>query len=165
MDSIILSLTFISILITFQDVQKKSKRIEQNGMAVTWFFTNQRVHFEVSAPTTGWVTVGFNETNSLNGAYLLMSRVYDSCPEVVEHTVLSHGVYRPIEEVLTSVADVEGIENMIASRIQFSLPTSNYAKHAKMLEEGQQIYMTLAYSESDDFQHHSIMRTTVQVQL
>jgi len=142
------------------------KTIQKNGMSVTWYHLEDRIFFELEAPTSGWLTIGFNETNELTGAYLIMTRVYSTLPDVVEHHVISPGNYKPIEKLnINQIADVEGEEIFNLSRIRFSLKADTQSNFRKSLIKGTYINMIMAYSRSDDFQHHSVMRTTVRVLL
>lgn len=142
------------------------KTVRKNSMSVSWSHKADRIFFELEAPTSGWLTIGFNETNELTGTYLIMTRVYSTIPEVIEHHVISPGNYRPIQNIdIDQIADVGGEETQNHSSIRFSLKADNSNNFRKRLTKGKYIYMTLAYSISDDFQHHSVMRTNVQVRL
>jgi hypothetical protein len=142
-------------------------RIEKNGMVVTWQFEKDLIHFQMSAPTTGWVTIGFNESSTIKNAYLLMGRVLNGKTEVVEHFTLSPGKYKPITELggKTMVNHISGQERAGTSTIKFSLPMGMLSKYQKQLIKDRKYHMIMAFSREDDFQHHSIMRTSVEVQL
>ena len=71
-------------------------------MTVTWNYQDQRIHFEMSAPTKGWLTIGFNTSTSMTGAYLLMGRYVDDKAELVEHYTISSGNYKPISANLSA---------------------------------------------------------------
>lgn len=166
MNTLVIPLALFCLTAIIQKEHRQTKRmVEKKGMTVSWQHSNERIYFEMTAPTTGWVTVGFNETQALDGAYLIMARVYGSQTEVVEHKVISPGDYRPITNSIPSLADIAGAEYPSRSWIRFSLPIISKATDGKDLEKGKKISMILAYSTSDDFQHHSIMRTAVWVSL
>ncbi len=166
MNTILIPLALFCISAVLQnEIAQVKKTIQKNGMLVTWFYSNDRIHFDLSAPTTGWITVGFNEREELSGAYLLITRIYGSHPQLVEHVVYAPGDYKPIEDTLPAVADVEGNESSKQSWVHFSLPITSTSDHAKTLQKGQHVHMILAYSNSDDFQHHSVMRTAIRVRL
>jgi len=79
-------------------------------MKVSWSFVNDRIYFEMSLPTDGWVTIGFNTHTGTKGAYLLMGNVVNGKPNLVEHYTLNPGNYKPIKSLgeTTQVRDVEG---------------------------------------------------------
>ncbi|NJM94214.1 MAG: hypothetical protein HC842_05730 [Cytophagales bacterium] len=71
------------------------KTIESGPMTASWHYAEGRIYLEMSAPTTGWVAVGFNQSDQLSGAYLLMGRVRGQQAEVVEHFTSAPGSYSP----------------------------------------------------------------------
>lgn len=163
----ILILTLLVVGVHMVAGQVSTGRIQRKGMTVSWHHAGDRVYFEVSAPTTGWVTIGFNESAGITGAYLLMGRVSGAKAEVVEHRTLSPGNYRPITELdgQVSVRDVSGGEENGSTTLNFSLPTQAIGEHQKSLPAGRKLHLILAYSQADDFRHHSRMRTSMNIEL
>jgi hypothetical protein len=150
------------------DAQKESmKHLTKNGMNVQWHYRNERVFFEMSAPTEGWVTIGFNITLGTEGAYLLMGNVVNGKPAVIEHYTISAGNYKPITSLgaPANVQDVKGSETNTSTTLNFSLPIKATSNYQRDLTEGSQYTMIIAYSQEDDFQHHSIMRTSISIKL
>lgn len=148
--------------------QEKENGIEKNGMQVQWRFEGAKLIIKMTAPTYGWVTVGFNKTQSITGAHLFMGRVSRNRPEVVEHRTLSPGNYKPItalgEEI--SVSEISGFETDDLTTIKFSIDLeSTNAQYRKYLFAGNTMWMILAFSQDDDFGHHSTMRTSNKINL
>jgi DOMON domain len=150
---------------SYANVPKIMKSITKNGMKVSWEYKNQRIYFEMTAPTNGWVAIGFNNSDNTAGNYLLMGNVVGSQSSVMEHYTISAGNYKSFTDlkVNISVFDVVGIETQQVTKIRFSLPTAPSNKYTKDLEQGQEYTLLMAYSQQDDFQHHSIMRTSVKI--
>ena len=150
------------------DAQKNgAKIVSKNQMNVSWHFGNERIYFEMSAPTDGWVTIGFNTQSGTTGAYLLMGNIINGKVNVVEHFTKSPGNYSPITKLgaESQVENIEGIEKNNNTLIKFSLPKKAFSKYQKDLLEGNEYNMIIAYSREDDFQHHSMMRTSEIVTL
>ncbi|MGL4598653.1 MAG: DOMON domain-containing protein [Bacteroidia bacterium] len=143
------------------------KEVVKSGMRVRWHYKNERVFFEMSGPSSGWVAIAFNTGPDMTGAYLLMGRVVDGKAELVEHYTSAPGNYGPITMLgaEAQVADVDGSEKGEYTAVSFSLPVKALSKYQRDLNEGLSYTMTLAYSREDDFQHHSMMRTWVAVVL
>ena len=139
--------------------------ITKNDMTVTWKHKEARVHFEMKAPTNGWVAIGFNTSQSITGTYLLMGRVVNGVAEVVEHYTLSPGKYKPLETLgaESAVEDVAGSETQEGTTLKFSLPISALNTYARNLSRGETYVLLMAFSREDDFQHHSMMRTAEKV--
>jgi hypothetical protein len=147
--------------------QKNMQTISQNRMTVTWYHQNERIYFGISAPTEGWVAIGFNFSDDIKGTYLLMGNVINDKPNVVEHYTISAGNYKPLTAfaVPSQVQHIEGIENKNNTLLNFSVPVKANSKYQKDLSPGLKYIMHIAYSREDDFQHHSMMRTTVNISL
>ncbi|WP_420321850.1 DOMON domain-containing protein [Flagellimonas sp.] len=143
------------------------KEISKLGMNIKWHHGNQRIHFTLNAPTRGWLAIGFNESKELSGTYLLMGNVIGEETNVVEHYTQNPGNYSPISELggFSQVKDIQGMENEFGSTISFSLPIKPTGKLKKQLKPGSNYSLLIAYSQEDDFQHHSIKRTAVPIVL
>jgi calcineurin-like phosphoesterase family protein len=153
------------ILINFNGEHKK--RIYENGMEVTWQFKNDRIYFTMSAPTDGWVAIGFNAQSDITGAYLIMGNVKKNKPKVVEYYTRSPGKYKSISELggEVEVNNINGNENKENTKLQFSLPIKSSCQYKRDLTKGKKYFLLIAYSRSDDFQHHSMMRTSLKIEL
>lgn len=162
----LLPLTSSSQIIT-ETISGSISVVEKNDMMVTWWHEDDRIFFEMRAPTDGWVAIGFNSTENVEGAYLLMGSVQYDVTEVVEHYTISPGNYKPITELgaEAQLDDVFGTQTDSLTTIEFSVPVTAFSDYQKDLSVGNTYVMILAYSQEDDFQHHSIMRTSVDVEL
>lgn len=140
--------------------------IIKQQMQVSWRASEGKVHFGLTAPVAGWLAIGLNTSDQLKGTYLLMARVVKGQAEVVEHKVISPGVYRPFHELGAdmAVSNIHGSEREGSTTVSFSLPEMNVSPLAFPMQEGQSYTLLMAYSVSDDFQHHSIMRTSEVIQ-
>ena len=148
-------------------VPETEQSVSKNGMTVSWTYSHDSIHFKMTAPTTGWVTIGFNNSTSVKGNYLMMGRVVDGKAELIEHYTISAGNYRPITELgaKKTVGHVAGIETDQYTEVSFSLPLKIQNRFQKALHPNTSITLLLAYSRADDFQHHSMMRTHIQIVL
>lgn len=163
------SVVFLIILFhtTCSTHSQEPKMITKNGITVSWYFVDTNIHFEMSAPTSGWVTIGFNELRGTKNAYLLMGHVVNGKANVVEHFTQSPGNYNSIEQLggTLQVQNVSGQETNGTTTIEFTLPIGQSTTYQKELIEGKKYHVILAYSVDDDFQHHSIVRTSKAIQL
>ncbi len=141
--------------------------IYKNGMTVSWYHKAERIFFKMRAPTIGWVTIGFNESTSIKGSYLLMGHIKKGSTKVIEYVTLSPGNYKPLStfNLKSQVMGVKGKEKKEETEIFFSLPIKAVSPYRKDLLKGKKYTLVMAYSQEDDFQHHSIMRTAVLIEL
>ncbi len=156
----------IILFISTLCVQKgPMKQLEKNGMTVQWEVKDNRIHFYITAPTRGWATIGFNERDEITGAYLLMGRVQNGHPEVVEHFTSSPGNYQPIANlgIPSQTQHVTGRETSNRTEIAFSIPLGAASHYHKDIAVRSSWTLIMAYSQEDDFEHHSRMRTSLKI--
>lgn len=161
-------LTIIQLLLLPIDANKSGIReLDKNGMSVKWSFSEDQVHFNVQAPSQGWLAIGFNETADLENTYLLMGSVSDGKVMVQEHHIFRPGIYQSFEQLKEphSVENIKGNESVNSTSISFSLPQTSFFQYVKHLKPGMEYHLLLAYSTEDDFDHHSIMRTSIKIKL
>ena len=162
-------LTIIQIILplTMNTVKSEIKEVKKNGMNVQWSFSDDLIHFQVHAPSAGWLAIGFNETADLNNTYLIMGAVSGNKLVVKEHHVFKPGSYQSFEQLREpeSIENIEGYESEKETTIHFSLPQTSFYQYVKHLKHGMEYYLLLAYSQEDDFEHHSVMRTSIKIKL
>lgn len=153
------------LTITQIQPQDSMKEVRKNNMTVCWKMEKEYIQVEMEAPTNGWIAIGFNETSSLKGTYLLMGRIRKGKAEVVEHYTEKLGNYKPIADlgVPNQVISISGHEKGNLTKLKFSIPISKSSKYHKQLSTETKWTLLLAYSVDDDFQHHSIMRTSMEI--
>lgn len=163
----VLMIVILMINIGCNAQNEEDKTVSKNKMNVSWHYKNDRIYFEMDAPTDGWVTIGFNIQSGTTGAYLLMGNIINGKVNVVEYFTKSPGNYSPITKLGTKsqVENIEGLEINSNTAIKFSLPVRAFSKYQKDLSEGKEYTMIIAYSREDDFQHHSMMRISEIVKL
>lgn len=165
MKTLIICMAILSVYQSHQ--QATTKEIIKNNMTVKWQIEKKRILFEMEAPTDGWVAIGFNESSSLAGTYLLMGRVKNGKTEVVEHYTFKAGTYKPIVQygVASQITIISGTETTNFTRLKFSIPVEAASRYHKELFTDTKWTLLMAYSLDDDFQHHSIMRTSLNIKL
>lgn len=165
MKILIISMVMLSVCQFHQ--KANMKEITKNKMTVRWKIEQEFILFEMEAPSNGWVAIGFNETSSLTGTYLLMGRVKNGKAEVVEHYTDKPGSYKPIIQygVASQITNISGTELEKFTRLKFVIPIKAASSYHKELLSDSEWTFLMAYSIDDDFQHHSIMRTSVDIKL
>lgn len=153
--------------LAFELIGEMPQEVTKNGLKVGWKHEGENIHFSMSAPTDGWIAIGFNTGTGMTGAYLLMGRVVNGKAEVVEHYTSSPGEYKSIIDLgeKAQVTEVSGKENGRSTQISFSLPAKAVNNYQRDLLPNSNYTLIMAYSLEDDFQHHSTMRTSTSVTL
>ena len=164
MTNLMTSLFILSLLV---GLDNSTKTVERNGMTVQWQVTATELQIRMSAPTQGWVAVGLNPNEHLMGTSLLMGRIQNANPEVEDFYVLSPGNYKPVTELggESQVTLIEGSESPNGTYLHFSIPLEPDSEWHYALQAGKAMHLLMAYSRSDDFENHSMMRTSVLIEL
>ena len=146
--------------------------VEDGCMRVACAIERDELVCEVSAPTSGWVAVGFNRPNAgLNGARLVMGRVQGG------GAVLEVHVCRPPEHHRRAATGApDRLRALPVSRrapsaagggttLRWAIPLAAAAPDDVALVPGAAVELILAFSSDGDFQHHSAFRRHHQVRL
>lgn len=141
------------------------QKVEKNGMLVSWEEKGEYLEIEVSAPSQGWLAIGFNETEALAGTHLIMVAVKGEAVQLSDRFILKAGDHRALSELgIEEKLDlISGEENASGSRVSFRIPKHSQDDYHKNLLPASTFYMLMAYSREDDFRHHSMMRTSVKI--
>ena len=140
-------------------------QIEKNGMKLRWKVEGENLICELSAPTKGWIAMGFNTQSGLSKTNLIMGAIRKGKAVVEDHHILSPGVHKKMEALgaKSLIHSISGKETTEGTRIQFSIPLNPKDSYHHHLKKGNTYYVLLAYSWEDDFDHHSAMRTEVEI--
>lgn len=141
--------------------------LSKKGMELRWGF-KKRIHFEMRAPTVGWVAVGFNTVRQLPSSMLIMGAVYpDGSVMVQDHVIVAIGEHkaRTALGLASRLGPVAGEQTRNLTTVQFSLPTEATDDLSLPLEMGLDYHLILAYSVDRDFQHHSRVRIWERITL
>jgi hypothetical protein len=138
-----------------------------NGMTFQWRFGKDHLQCKATAPTDGWVAIGFNTKDELSDTNLIMGAVEQDYVTIDDRFIVKPGDHKSIIELGGSEAIVQrvGAEENGKTSISFSIPLSVNDKFHHNLIEGKEYYVLMAFSQEDDFQHHSIMRTIIKIKL
>lgn len=141
-------------------LETPSRLIELGGMSAEIKAAGNRWHIHLSAPTQGWVGIGFNDRPQMTGTHLLLGRVIDQSADMNEYHVFGPGDPRLLQEIgaKASVEQVLGKEANGTTSLSFSIPMEASDRWHHPLRQGQSVYIWLAFSVSDDWTHHSRMR-------
>ena len=141
--------------------------IDVAGMHVAWRFIDDAIEFTATAPTTGWVAVGFNTKDDIVGANLVMGAVQHSILQIADKYVVDFGDPRMVTEIggIDAIDQPFGYESHAQTTIRFRLPITASDRYHLNLQPGTTLYLIAAYSMDDDFAHHSRMRKHVQITL
>lgn len=143
------------------------KEVRKNGMQVNWYYEGLYIHFIMEAPSAGWLAIGIHENETLHKATLYMGCVKENLADISEHFTFSPGNYKSYKELgfESQLKIISGKETATHTMLHFTVPIKAFNKYHKNLNQNKTYYMTLAYSRSDDYKHHSMMRNSIKIKL
>ncbi len=135
-------------------------------MVFRWRHEDGVLRGSLSAPTPGWLAVGFNDAQRLRGTCFVMAQVSETPPRLELHraAVPDHGPVAD-RQVQRDLAMVAGSFGDGGSRLRFDLPHHSGDALGVNLRPGAATYLMLAWSHSTDFDHHSAFREHQRVVL
>ncbi len=150
-----------------KDETQSLQSITVEGMTVSWYFAEEFIHITATAPTRGWVAVGFNQRDDIVGANLVMGAVLSEEVKLEDHFVVRMGEHYPVEQLggASAITDLHGVEEGAQTHLRFRLPIHAGDPYHFDLKSGASLYLIVAYSVDDDFAHHSRMRRHLWVTL
>lgn len=139
--------------------------VTQNGMTVTWTIESDYLHIEARAPTQGWVAIGFNIKEGLQGTNLIMGAVKNGKVHIEDQWIVAVGEHKSILDLggQDLLLEKAGKENAKGTTITFRIPLQATDDFHHNLEKGKAYHLLMAFSREDDFTHHSMIRTSVKI--
>jgi PKD repeat protein len=144
------------------------EKVEVSGMTLEWRSDSANLHIRLSAPTTGWVAVGFNPSSMMKDANFIMGYVVGNDAFISDQfgtAVTSH----------TPDADLGGSDNVFdsegtqtgATRITFTIPLDSGDSYDQALVAGQTYKVIVAHGPdgADDFTTQHSARASVNIKI
>jgi len=114
----------------------------------------------LEAPTKGWLAIGFNDVNNIIHSDLMMLKVQDG-KVYAEDQYVKGPQNNPPDQTqggTHDLFDLKGEEVGNRTIISFKRLLKNADTLDYQHTVGENFWLIMAYSISDDFNHHSIMR-------
>lgn len=150
--------------ITFQEYQSTTVQ----GIELQWRTSDEYLYVNVIAPTTGWVAVGFNPTNQMADANIIIGYVDDDGEVYIRDDFGTSSGSHAADEGLGGTDDVDdefGKEENGMTTIHFKIPLDSGDQYDQALTLGMQYPVILAYGSADNFTAIHSVATGTSIQL
>lgn len=141
------------------------------GITLAWLPDGTDLQVEVTAPTTGWVAVGFDPTTGMQDANIIIGYVVDPMIAIRDDWGNSPGSHRD-DTQLGGTYDIlafDGRESQGSTTISFTIPLDSGDAYDKPLLMDSTYTVALAYSADggDDFTapHELFTTTTITISI
>ena len=127
------------------------------GIAGTLELVEEGLRVELHAPGPGWVVLGLSDKSGLEGAQFAMVAALPDGTVRAEHHITRPPNHWAVEsDWIRSATAVDGDGTTVVLLLDPSGQSGGPA-----IVQGSTVFVTLAWSVSDDFEHHSRQRTEV----
>lgn len=154
---------FILLIFSLLGQSYAQQTITESGMTLHYQVQADHLLLTLTAPMTGWVAIGFNETNHIVGSDLKMMGLKHGSSYASDQYVVGVGKH-PTDISQGGASDIEVIQAHEAggqTKMVFRLPLTNADKWDFQHQLNKPFWLILAYSVSDDLDHHSRVRRHV----
>ncbi|HKL58715.1 MAG TPA: DOMON domain-containing protein [Sphaerochaeta sp.] len=133
----------------------------------SWVFKAESIEFTMSAPTTGWISLGFNPTKRMKDAdyilaYVKDGKVYISDEYGTGNTSHSSDVSLGGQESAKATSFKEEAKK---TTITFSLPLNSGDRYDTVFVEGETCKVLGAYGTSKNFSARHKKRDSIEITL
>ncbi|MDY7029387.1 MAG: DOMON domain-containing protein [Spirochaetota bacterium] len=143
--------------------------VSADDMQVRWMVEGEDLSFEVDAPTTGWIAVGFDPTRVMKDANIVIGYVDGS--SVVVKDQFGNGTFSHKSDTelggTDDIIEASGSEQGGRTVIKFIIPIDSEDEYDTILTPGELHTVLIAYGPNgaDNFTTKHAMRTKVSVRL
>ena len=143
------------------------KSVDVDHFHLEWMVDGDVLKLKISAPVTGWVAVGFNPTNKMKDADIIIGYVDDGELFIEDHygnTAISH---RPDERGngTNDIFSASGRESGGTTELSFSIPLDSGDSRDQPLVEGQEVKVIFASHTADRITAKHNRRTSTVITL
>ncbi len=121
--------------------------------AFSWVFKADTIEFTMSAPTTGWIALGFNPTKRMKDADYILAYVENGQVYISDEYGTGNTSHRSDVSLggKKSAKAISSIEEAKKTTITFSLPLNSGDQYDTVFVEGEKCKVLGAYSTSKNF--------------
>jgi len=161
----ILLILFLSQLVF--SAEPGFREVTESDITFQWKIDGEELIIILSAPTEGWVAVGFNPSKVMKDADFILAYVDGSRVHIEDHFgtgLFGHKIDTSIGGT-DNVEVIEGKEEMGSTTVKFSIPLNSGDEYDKVLAEGDDVKVLLAFGDRDDLTRKHKRRTSVEIEL
>jgi len=131
------------------DAEYRNKLIDPGtGMSVFWQNDDELLYVGLIAPGTGWLSIGFEPENRMQGANILIASIADGELTIEDHYGNSPTSHR--KDDVDDIIQAAGSEAAGESILEFVIPLDSGDLRDKALTAGSEVVIILAYHRSND---------------
>jgi len=161
----ILVLMFLALPLSLSAMEYQHK-LEVKNMQFSWTIEKDLIHVQLSAKTTGWVGIGFDPENAMQGANIIIGAVKGGQFKIEDHYGDRKRGHTNDEDLggKNHVINPSGSEKDGVTTISFTLPLQTDDKYDKTINPVGKSRVMLAYGAGkDSFKNRHPYRTIYEI--
>ena len=143
------------------------KDVRVDDFHLKWMVDGPNLNIEVSAPTNGWVAVGFNPTRRMKDADIFIGYVSGADVVVQDHYGTGQFSHRPDTDIggVNNLSNISGEEADGRTTLSFTVPLNSGDSADRPLVEGQTYKVIFASHTRDGITRKHNRRTSTEIVL
>ncbi len=139
------------------------------GMEILWQIEGENIKITIKAPTTGWVSIGFDPVFMMKDANIIIGYIKEGDLFIRDDFGNANTRHTPDTQLggIDNVLNAEGVEENGTTTLIFSIPLDSGDKVDRALIKGEEYTIILAYGkdQSDSFTsyHKKRGKTTIKL--
>ncbi|MFA6682094.1 MAG: DOMON domain-containing protein [Sphaerochaeta sp.] len=133
--------------------------------SVSWVFKAESIEFTMSAPTTGWISLGFNPTRWMKDADYILAYVENG--QIYISDEFGTGITSHKSDVSLggkeSAKAISFVEEAKKTTITFSLPLNSGDQYDTVFVEGEECKVLAVYATSKNFKSKHKKRSSIDI--
>ncbi len=127
-------------------------KLEADNMTMYWTIEKDQIHVKLTARTTGWVAMGFDPENAMQGANIIIGTVENGQVRIEDHYGVRKMGHSPDEKLggENHVLNPEGLEADGVTTLSFTLPLDSGEKWDKPIQPDGISRVMIAYGSGQD---------------
>ncbi len=149
--AILPALLFLSLPLTLPAMEYQHK-LEAKDITFSWTIEGEEIHVQISAKTEGWVGIGFDPEDAMEGAGIIIGAVKDGQVKIEDHFGDRKRGHSSDEELggKNDVKNPAGTEENGVTTISFTIPLNSGDKYDKPIPAEGVGKVMLAYGAGKD---------------
>nr|WP_321468435.1 DOMON domain-containing protein [uncultured Desulfobulbus sp.] len=121
-------------------------------MSFDWSVVGETLAIKIAAPTTGWVGIGFNPSDMMKDANIIIGYVKDGKVEISDDYGFGVTAHAPDEQKggASNVTVVGGSEEGTTTTLEFTIPLKSGDEHDRVIDPKAETKVMFAYGPDRD---------------
>ena len=132
---------------------------------VSWVFKAETIEFTMSAPTTGWISLGFNPTRWMKDADYILAYVENGQVYISDEYGTGSTSHKSDISLggKVSAKAISFVEEAKKTTITFSLPLNSGDQYDTVFVEGEECKVLAVYATSKNFKSKHKKRSSIDI--